>query len=535
MKISKKIYPCLIALVLAASSCKESDINVDNINNEHNRSLQFTGPIGNAFFTAQDIIDEYGDNNFIIDEDGLIIRTFKKDVYLKWDNLVTLNNIAANNSIPVVAESISKTLSQKIKMNPTPDVRYDEIKLESGQLSLNITVPPAVTTGSIRITIPELKKAGVPLTYLFNIIPSKKVYIVNDPLIGDDIIYSHGLDSSYITLQTVFADIVSTGIGNISASINISDLKAETATGYFGQQVTQVKDASLMYTIYEDYDFKNRVTFGDIQLYVQGINPLGIPVKVKVSNIRVSEKDVPNTLWYLTKDDNITHFVDSLDSKAAVFGNPIVPDSVSTYINRGNSNIEIIGNEYPNYIQCDFIGTLNPDNVNPSTPNFIGKNKELKAKLVVNFPFWFSAKAYTRIDTIDFDYNDIIKEKDSESIESVDLYLTFKSTMPFNIKGSLSVVDANNVLIHKLLADDQLIIESGVPDSQGKISTEKVTQITVSITQQELKKFSTMNAKKMILYSASDTYDSANNALVKLFNSNSISATVSIKVVSKIP
>jgi hypothetical protein len=550
MKLNQIISPLLTTALLLGVGCKENDINENDINTDANRQYEIAGKLGSIAFNGRELINEFGDDDFIVDNDSMLMRSFVMPMSMEWNDLAAFTTPSLNQNYNIPA-SAAFSFTEIIQMNPSADVRLDQMILNDGQLNLRIVVPSAINSGKLTVSLPDVRKNGSSLSYTLDISSSQHTLLVNELLKDAIINFQQTNDvaphNSHLRLTISLSNLSPNVGGNMEVSFGLNNLQSQVIYGYFGKKTMSKNDYSFAIDMFDEYSLESEVTFADFQIFIQGINPMGTPFEMTVKNIRLSKENEAGSQWLLSSNDNLTPLAPKfILNKAPEL---LQPDTAETVIiNRDNSNIEDIGTKLPNLIQCDLSGISNPTATTStqSIKNFIGADKTVKANLMINFPFWFNTKGYTRTDTINFDFNDIIGidetsqsdddyQEFADNIERFQLFLDFANCMPFTITAQARVVDENDVLITNLLEPDQQIIEAAKPDNNCKIETAKNTNVELNITQEQFKLFYEKKARKIILDLKTVTYDAQNGTMVKIFTTNSLKATVSLDAKSRIP
>jgi hypothetical protein len=393
---------------------------------------------------------------------------------------------------------------------------------------------PIGTTGTITISIPELITNTGAYSRTLIITTNERIFEIIVPLNGSKIKFGQETNSSYITLNTTIdlnPDNVGDTPGTARIAYTIADIRPEVAFGYFGQKEKSQIDAAISFSLFKDMDLIDEIEFADVELDIMAYNNIGVPFSVRTENIRLFNEETPEEVDLLLIDNN--NFV-QLDVPTAVFGNPIIAGTSNKIINSINSNFKTIGNKYPNRLLCDIRGFSNPDG--EADQNFITTDTRLRTDLKLKIPFWFKAALYTRKDTVEFDFNDMIGEdkEDVEKLEFANIYFDFFNKFPIDLIANAVVVDENNVVVETLFGDDQNVIKSGVPNSTGKITTAEETEFVVGITNAQIRRFISENAKNIIIETKTSTYNEGLD-YVKIFDTSALDANISISIKGQLP
>ncbi|MBN2744534.1 MAG: hypothetical protein JXR39_11635 [Marinilabiliaceae bacterium] len=545
------IYSLLASVFMLTPGCAGDDIYEKDINTDANRVYEMHIVGGAVTVNGLDLIDEFGDGDFIIDNDSLIMRRFEMPMTMEWDELVSFQSPEVNQIIPIAAGSLT-SISQVIEMsmNPSADVRLDAILLDAGRLHFTITAPIGITNATMTVSFPELQRAnGSTLSYTQTITASQRTLVIQENLAQAVIKFLQKTDiaphNSYITLKIGFTNIAANSGGNIQVDGAFSELSAEQVNGYFGNKTLLKSNNEFEFDMFDKYELQNKVQFSDFRVYVQGINPIGTPFKLDVENIRFSQKDKAGTEWVFADNSN-NPLTPSISLNAATGPTPLVPDTTETIsYNRDNSNIELLGEKYPNFLVCNLKGLSNPQagSDTKNIHNFMGRNRTVSADIKIDFPFWFKtienlqSKGYMRTDTIDFDFRDMVDNDEDvvESFERLMINLEFTNGMPFSITAALNVVDENDKFIANLLeTDNNKFLEKPTIDKDYKVTSPSVTNFSINVSKEKIKKFWNEKAMKILLVSTMITSDTPNST-VKIYTNNTLKCRVNMNAKCQIP
>ncbi len=521
-------------LIFSSLGCKENDIVLDFDNNTNKRKIEFAGPFARFNITAIDWLEaEYADEEFLVGPDGLISMSYTEEVFLEWENLVEINDYANAFSFPTVKTNGPLVYQQKIKFNPSADVRYDSLRIANGQLQYTLTAPTSVN-GTITISIPEVFTGATTYQRSFNVTPTQRIFNISEPLANKRIKFNQEAGSSYITFTTTI-DLTPVNAGdtpgNAGVAVSLTSIIPELTFGYFGQKQSQRLNASLTFTLFNDLELIDEIEFADLKLDIVARNPIGAPFQVKTDNIRLFKEEEPANIDRL--EINGTDFVD-MDVTTAVFANPIITGTGLYNINRNNSNILTVGNKYPDKLLCDITAWSNPHG--EVTPNFMGTETRLQTDLVLKLPFWFRTERYARTDTIDFDFNDMIgsDKEEIEKVELMEIYFDFFNKFPFSMVANAWVEDENGTTIEVLFGDNKSVIKSGIPDTNDKVTKAEHTEFVVGVNNAQIKRFISENAKTIILETKATSYNNG-QPFVKIFDQSSLDANISILIKTRLP
>lgn len=533
------IYSLLASVFMLTPGCAGDDIYEKDINTDANRVYEMHLIGGTVTVTARDLIDEYGDGEFTVANDCTIMRSFDIPLSLEWDELVVLSSPSINQLVPITKGVASFDITIPMKLTPSDDMRLDQVDLSQGMLNTFVMVPSGISSGTMTLSFPEIfNHKGQMLSYSLNISPSQRSLQISDDLNGFTIkpeqLNANAPHTNRVKMVVSIKNMASNLGGNLNVECSMIDLASDNISGYLGRRELSKTDNGFDFDFFEKYELEDKVQFADIQIMVKAHNPIGAPFKVEVDNIRFDKSG--QNQWFLMNNNETAKLKPTFDLAATKGPNPLIPDTViADTIKRDNSNIEFIGTRQPNHLTCDIKGTSNPD-VTGSTQNiknFIGTNRTLEADLKVNFPFWFSTKAYTRTDTIDFDFQDLFDEETVESFERMTFTLDFENGMPFDLTTIARVVDANDKFIANLMDQTQML-KSPTINNDGTVSGTTTSKLTIEVTKDKIQKFWDKKAMKILLDLSAMTKD-APNTMVKIQTNSTLKCKVTMNGKSQIP
>ncbi|MGQ1948273.1 hypothetical protein ACT3CD_14350 [Geofilum sp. OHC36d9] len=517
------------------AGCKGDDIII-NTDGDEEKVLELDMPAINFSYTIAEALEDVDQEYFVVDDDGLVWLSYRQDVSVDWDELVQLNDINEHWSYgmsdlllaPETSElKSSKTISysEKVKLNHKDIVRYDSAHFTSGLINLDGRLPTGLT-GTITLSIPETDPL---ISKSFTLDGINNFFSDAIQMENMDVLFGHGVDSSYVTLK-IDAELNFIGLpaGNMEVELGISDMEPEYIFGYFGQQeAIQLNEGMVFEGIEEIREF-DYFDLRDIRLSLNTDNSIGVPFKIEATDINFfKESSSVNPDWVL--DVNGESRV-TLDVAAATYGDPIIPGNGSIELNSDNSNILVIGNAFPERIECDIRAFSNPDGEVSGSPNFMARIDSLYANLFMEAPLWLRVDKYQRTDTIDFDFVDMMDDdrENAEKVEEITIYLDFYSKLPVELNANIYVADKDYIKIDDLLTDFQEVIASGTPDSNGRVTEPKHTAFKIDVTGEQMLDFFDKGGMYIMLQTRSSTYNEGSE-YVKIYDDASFKVSLSFE------
>ena len=529
----------LMSLVLALSvlsACQQDDIVINELKEGDGRDLDFVGPLANINFSVYDMIEDL-EEDLWFGEDSLVYYLHREPVMVGWSHLVTLPEVyefwtfsmPTELAAPFKAGSTEWDYSEEVVFSHQDDVRYDQLLMKSGQMVLSPRLPMGLS-GSVRIQIPEASLNGE----VFEIVLQSGVNEYVD-LSGYQLDFTSNEVEPYrsrLTVNFKVEDFSGFPMNDqVTLGFQMRDMDYESASGYFGHQEADEMDASLSFDFFDEIELDEHIELADFEMKVEVYNSIGVPFYVEATNIRFFHED--EEVSVLTMKDNSTIRFDYLPS--AIDADPLVPGYDQFIVNDSNSNALEIGNSAPVRMMADIYASSNPEVPDglefPEAPdyNFIFSQRELEVDLVLKVPFHFWADSYARMDTVEFDFLDIIdgSEDDVDHINLVDFYFDFKNELPLDVQVTAWVVDAEGEKVDDLLAANTEFVKAGDRGAPAASS------FKVGLTAAQISLFKQRAVKEIVL-----TYELSTgkgSTPVKIFGDSRFSAKVSVEASGSIP
>jgi hypothetical protein len=442
-----------------------------------------------------------------------------------------------NDLIPIEVDS-TMCIPIEIKVSDvkgTVSPYIETVKFSGGNIDLNIT-PGSLTDldAYITIEIDGLKNGDDKLTIALNppshTINPKPIVLTNYVLTTnthehDSLTLNYHVSIDNPRLGAIMAP------GRLEADYSLKNLDWERISGYFG--VIGVTDSvDLDMSFFEDLQMKQTMGMTDISLQAKVTNYLGLSMLIdtKIDAIdkggtTLSEADSPLKLSDPFKI--VINPATESDEELTPVVTPYTP-TVTLDLKEG---------KYPAKLLFDLSGTTNVNlagdtlaNLETVT-NFIKRDPNsdtlVKVDVDLTIPLTLKTTAYVRHDTIEFDFNDLIKgnEETSESVAQVDLYLKVDNGLPFDIILGASALDKDGTVVHQSFIKDKTI-KSAVPPS----NTPTHSDLTITLEQDLIKEFREKGVKKIEINTVAASYNTgADYVSVKGDASLEIAVYVSFK------
>lgn len=527
----------LMSLVLALSflsACQQDDIVINELKEGDGRDLEFVGPLANINFSVYDMIEDL-EEDLWFGEDSLVYYLHREPVMVNWSHLVSLPEVyeswtftmPADLAAPFKAGSTEWHYSEEVVFSHQDDVRYDQLLMKSGQMILSPLLPMGMSR-SVRIQIPEASLNGEVFEM---VLQSGNVEYVD--LSGFQLDFTSNEAEPFrsrLTVNVRVEDFNGYPVSDqVMLTFEMTEMDYESAYGYFGYQEADEMDASLSFDFFDEIELDEHIELEDFEMDVEVFNSIGVPFYVEATNIRFFHKDEEEPVLLEMNDGSPIGF-DYLPS--AKDAQPLVPGYDNFVVTGANSNTREIGNSSPARMLADIYSSSNPPapaGVQAPGQNFIFSERELEVDLVLKVPFHFWADSYARMDTVEFDFLDVIdgSEDDVDHINLVDFYFDFRNELPLDVQVTAWVVDAEGEKVDDLLSADTEFVKAGDKGAPAASSFQ------VGLSAAQISLFKQRAVKEIVL--AYELSTGKGTTPVKIFGDSRFSAKISIEASGSIP
>lgn len=542
MKIADILKTMLPAAALLLAGCQDDDIMVNTDSADDNREIEIAAPAGEITYQIADLLDDLDNEYVFVDDQGLVNVSYSQDVDIEWETLVSIPDVSEtwyfspSDGIPFpsprLKAAVATSFTEKVKLNHRDDMRYDSLNMDNGLLVAQLRFPYG-TTGTASVTIPEVTNNGTPLTYTFVVDESNYVFDIYEDISGMRVEPSQATDSSYLKVVTAM-DLNNVAVGDVELDFQLTNMQPGMTFGYFGNQTSPVRHEELTFDVFDDLELleDQSIEFGNVYLDVEVNSGIGVPFNVRVENMNFYLEDGQPYADPLTIDGN--PYLD-LTLEAATYGDPIEPTATTLRINKETpSNIVDIVNAYPRRMVFDVFSVSNPSH-GPQTFNFMGPDNVLNGTMDIVLPAYFKTSAYSRTDTVDFDFNDIVGEDDEDvrELEEFTVYFDFFSKIPADIAASAHVIDGNGTKIDDILEASTSVIAAGVPDeTTGRVTEAEQTTFTITVSGDQINQFLDQNAMNIVIET---DFATGGDDYIRIYEDMDFRAVVSFEGTGKIP
>ena len=530
----KKILSLFIVATVVLSGCKKGRYDFDKLaTTEWKPSL--AAPAINSTLTVYDVLAHTDSNDIVIIDSlsGLVSLVYKGNLYsYNPSNILTLTDQSTNNTISLTptqqttlsgSGSVTVTNSQTVTYN-TSSANLDSIILKAGTLDFNIN-SSFQHNGSITISIPALKKNGVPFsaTYTFNY-TGTPISISSSTNMQDyhfDLTQNGNTTNTFdinysLTLNYISGNSTN---GSISVSTGMNNWDFYSVFGDFGNvQIASDIDSILVKIFNSTITGYFELVDPKLNLYVH--NSMGVPAEVIFNTLQsvnvntgqvtpIVNQGFPNP-WQINAPT------------VSQIGSEVVTKMT---IDKSNSDITNIITPTPKYVVIQSDANANPSSM-PAQYNFMTDTSKMHIRAELELPLIGFAYGMTFVDTIPFEFGDNVEE-----IESVLFRSIITNGFPFKSNIQIYFADSNYVVLDSLYAPNTEIIQSGITNNDGRViqKTEKLTDVT--FTQNRMP--NVLNAKYVIIRAVGESLNGTNSQISKIYEDYTIQVRLSLKVNGK--
>ena len=374
------------------------------------------------------------------------------------------------------------SINLRIKNAENPAVTYvNEAELSAGNLIISIKVP---TVCAIELSIPGLTPPGSNTSYSSKSPESADTHVFSIPNLNGYKIKTSARDHS-LNVQCVYTVKGSAVASDVEIEFSLNKLDVDYLSGYFGQVKKDLTKTKLEFDFFEKLDLNG--IFGikeGIKIEAKVTNRTGIPARVETASIKF-ENAVNNLLKQPFNIDvpaaseNDTHVV------------PVTETATLT-----NVDFDFDQDDYPYYVNFEIVGVTNPKG---TASNFIAKNTNDRTDVDLTFtvPLVVKLKNYERDDNVEFDYRDMLDEKEElhNSVKEMVLNFVVDNNLPFNVILSVHATDEKGKQVGDYLLKNEVI---NVNDKNKTIKVDKITR-------EQLDKFWDNDVKNIVVTSQAET------------------------------
>lgn len=474
MKINK-LFICLSLLLVLAVSCKKEHYDLNHVHGIDAEG-ELLLPIASTSFTMMDMMERFQMDSLIdCAEDGQlsIDYYYEQENVIKGDDILRFKDFSYNQYYTYENTLSPSTLDTVFTFDQIVEFDADHISVKEA------VVKSGRFDFGFRTNIGALSRIVIRSSDIKDALGND--WVVDMPVVG----HSFGFDLE--------------GLHYLPRQANSLRLTFEA---YFNYHYTSDPELFVDVAV-----ASNNLAFSKIRGHVDSYemrswidttfslfpdNLSGI-LEMKGVELRVSERNtfgmearmVVDSAWVVSDGvapyDVLEPLPLSIDIPSQAAFNEVFKQTINGKLNLGGGRV---------YASSNFI--LNPKGITEEVT--VVDTSTVDVRVDVNVPFDFVVDDVTYIDTVEMQLSDI---QMPDLIKELTLQLTFKSTIPINLTGSVCAYDsANELITDTLVPETKLIVASF--DGQPSVST-----LDIDITDERLDKV--LHSDRIIMLYALDT------------------------------
>ncbi len=409
-----------------------------------------------------------------------------------------------------------------------PSTRIKQIEFDNGAVNYSIssTVKEQL---SIKIYLEGATKNGSPLAPTI-------INIKNETKTGQidlsNVLLDMGLDNAQpynkmtvrIEPTVVSSNTLLTfdSADYVSSSFTFGTLNFKEINGYLGTREIPFEPNAQTISVLDQ--FENGFPLFDPKMNIISSNSIGVPISVSFDAIGTSAKGQTQ----------------ALNAPTFIMGYPTIAQKGQTInstmvIDKSNSSIAQMLNIAPNQIAFGGKAKTNAAGFNGYT-DFIRKGSGIVVGYEIQMPLSLKTgnlKIEKTIENVLYKIeNDSLKESvfGTDSIEYIDLVLRVDNGMPFQLDLSLLFADKDTIIRDTISVGT--LMQSAIPDVNGRTKKNTVSYCTIRITEEKLMAIRKKNLTKMVVQLNLKTYNNGNE-VVKIYSDYISKIGMSAKVKMK--
>lgn len=532
---TRRISSFLIAVIVISTmqSCVKDNFQFDKIA-EVQWDPNVAAPLVYASLSIKDMLDNSGGQAYVVEAGDKSLTIVYNDTVVSIDasSLVKLpeqsfqHTIAAGAALPTPFSSgtFTVTSNQTVPfISGTNGPLIDSMTLKAGILVFLFNSDLS-NSGSIKITIPKVKKNGVafsqtlPLNYSGSL-PATASGNFDATGYNFDMTSGGAPYNQFIVKYDVAltgSAIAPVNTDNIDVTFSMNSLEFSKIFGDIGTQNLSLPSDTIDLSMFTTATGAASFTLVDPRIKVTIANSYGIPIDARLTNFDGYNAGVnyypitgfPNPLPILSP--NLTQV------------GQVLVDSFK--LDNTNSNIATLLNNTPKQIVYKLDAYTNVGG--PTQNNFILDTSRFQMDLAIELPLYGTAKNFVLVDSIPFDFSDT--EFVPDEVES-GLIRTYNSNgFPIDIDMQVYFVDSLYVTLDSLVSPNQILLKSGtVNPATGRVTSAKETIFDATVNKARLLKIK--NAKNIIIKAKASTTNSGTTN-VKIYSDYTLGFKLGVQV-----
>ena len=195
-----------------------------------------------------------------------------------------------------------------------------------------------------------------------------------------------------------------------------------------------------------------------------------------------------------------------------------------TNTNGGSGDINIVDFFHKNIFDMDFDidAMTNPNSVPlPPYKNFIHENSKLTLNYEAILPLHGRSTQYALSDTFGLDFGE-----DLEDVEEMSLRIYSENKFPAEIALDLLFLDVNGDSLFKLSSAPELIVPSGIPNTDGRVTSPTIARRDLILTKDNIDVFD--QVENIVIKGSFSTFQGGSTS-VKFYEDNNLIVKLGVR------
>jgi len=457
----KKIVSFLLRIFLAAFllvggwGCIKDTIDLEHFSDRFELTPGIALPLGYGSLGMDDLIARFDSTGFVKkDVSGLLELSYTSQlVSLMASDVVSIPDqhfdqffVRSDIALPSITDSVVLHKSKDYAFNLQPDEKIDSIILKAGNFHFSIQ-SSFQHTGRLVVSSANIMKNGKTWTEEFLIGNTSGTYQgeFDRSLNGVTLHLVHRNDSTLLPLSfslTLYSDQGQPlqASDQVTIDLGLLNIDFRLIFGNIGYKEYLSQPSNILLNLFQKSEIGGTVEFEDPRFTVQIDNAYGMPILMEFTNVYSSSERQNTTvsISFPPEENPVQVDYPSINE---------IGHSKQTLFTFENSNppFKDVMQTEPNKIY--FTTKAYTDISKAGSTNFVLDTSRFTASVNVVLPLWLRAGEFVLRDTIDFDFQNMLGEKERNLIDTLIVYLEVNNGLPVNAGVQLVFADASyNVL-----------------------------------------------------------------------------------------
>lgn len=513
-------------LVLGTQGCIKDTIDLENFSDRFELTPGIAIPLGYGSLGLDDMIARFDSTGFVQSgQSGLLEITYNSQlVSLMASDLVHIPDqhfdqffVRSEIALPSITDSVVLNKSKDYGFSLQSDEKIDSIILKSGTFNFSIQ-SSFLHTGKLIVSSTYIVKNGKPWSEEFLIGNTSGTYTEHfaRSLKDAKISLLHRNDSTILPVNFILILYEDQGQplrsdDQVTVDLSLINLDFRLIYGNIGYKEYLAQQSNILLNLFQKSELGGTIQFENPRFDLQIDNAYGMPILMEFANVySYSERQNATVNMSFPPEENPVQI-----DYPSIHEIGISKRTLFTFQNSVPPFKDVMQTE-PNKIY--FTTKAYTDTARASSSNFVLDTSRFTASVNVVLPLWLRAGEFVLKDTIEFDFQNILGEKERNLIDTLILYLEVNNGLPVEVGVQIHFIDASYQEIERLFAPGDLpLIPSGKlsPDNTVNQQTGKTLKKTYTgIGRDKIKKLE--NAKFAVISAELNTTDFSTNPTLKV-------------------